>query len=186
MIPAFVVVLDACVLFPASLRDTLLRAANARLYRLQLTEEILEEVRRNLANKGLPKANAQRIYDTIRHQFSEAFITSYQPFISAMPINEKDRHVLAAAVASRAQVIVTQNLKDFPQALLAPFEIEAQSSDDFLTHLYELEPIAMLHIIAEQAGELRNPPKTIPELLDTLQQHVPNLVRLVRQDMGIA
>jgi hypothetical protein len=47
------VVLDACVLFPGSLRDTLLRAAQADLFRLYITEDILEEVRRNLVKKKI-------------------------------------------------------------------------------------------------------------------------------------
>lgn len=48
---SFVVLLDACAIFPMSLRDTLLRAADAGLYRLVLTEDILEEVRRNLISE---------------------------------------------------------------------------------------------------------------------------------------
>ncbi len=104
----FVVVLDACVLIPASLRDTLLRAAQTDLYRVQLTEEILEEVCRNLIKKGMPEDKAHRLISTIREKFDDAFITHHRPLIASMPNNEKDRHVLAAAVACRARIIVTQ------------------------------------------------------------------------------
>src|SRR6266704_1259571 len=111
---SFGVILDACALFPASLRDILLRTADADLYRLQLTNDILEEVRSNLIKKGMQEAKAQRLIVTIKDHFPETFVTQHELLITSMPINEKDSHVLAVAVASRAQVIVTQNLRDFP------------------------------------------------------------------------
>lgn len=178
---SFGVVLDACVLFPASLRDTLLRAADANLYRLQLTEDILEEVRRNLVKKGMQEVKAQRLIDVIRKQFSEAFVPQCDLLIASMPINEKDKHVLACAVASGAQVIATQNLKDFPSHLLNPFKVEAQSPDDFLMNMFYLDQERMLQILIEQAGELRNPSRTVPEVLDTLMQHAPKFVNLIRR-----
>lgn len=181
---SFGVVLDACVLFPASLRDTLLRAAGADLYRLQLTEDILEEVRRNLVKKGMSEVGAQRLIDEIRNHFPEAFVTQHDLLIASMPVNERDRHVLAAAVASRAQVIVTQNLKDFPPHHLDSFEVEAQSPDDFLVHLFYFDHERIVQILIEQAGELRKPSRTVSEVLDTLMQHTPRFVKLVRLEMN--
>ena len=109
------VVLDACVLFPASLRDTLFRAARAGLYNIRLTGEILEEVRRNLKNKrGITEAQMRRLIFTIQEKFEGKFVFDYEVLLPTMPVNEKDRHVLAAAVACQAQIIVTNNLKDFP------------------------------------------------------------------------
>lgn len=75
---------------------------------------------------------ARRLMDTIRIQFPESFVTNYQYLINSMANDPKDRHVLAAAVACRARIIVTINLKDFPRDILAPFEIEVQHPDDFL------------------------------------------------------
>jgi hypothetical protein len=178
---AFGVVLDACALFPASLRDTLLRAADANLYRLQLTNDIIEEVRRNLVKRGMSETSAQKLSETVKHHFPEAFVTQYDLLIPSMPINEKDKHVLAAAVASGAQVIVTQNLKDFPPHLLQPFYVEAQSPDDFLVHLFYFDPERLIKILIHQASELRKPPKTFSELLETLKQHVPKFVNLVQR-----
>src|SRR5690348_10636939 len=102
-----IVVLDACVLFPASLRDTLLRVADAGLYRVQLTEDILEEVRRNLIKKGMAEAKAQKLISVLKTEFEEAFVTEHKQLIASMPNHEKDRHVLAAAVCCKAQIIVT-------------------------------------------------------------------------------
>lgn len=149
---SFIVVLDACTLFPASLRDTLLRAAEAGLYRLQLTEEILEEVKRNLTlKKGMPEEKAVRLIAVIKEQFPEALVSQHHQIISSMTNDEKDRHVLAAAVICRAQIIVTQNLKDFPSESLLPFDIEAQSPDDFLVNLFHLNPYALINILFDQA-----------------------------------
>lgn len=90
-----VVVLDACILVPASLRDTLLRAADADLYRLQWTDNILEEVERNLIGKiGLRKEQARNLLDVMKGEFPEAHIIQHTDLIEAMPINAKDRHVL--------------------------------------------------------------------------------------------
>jgi predicted nucleic acid-binding protein len=182
---AFVVVLDACVLFPASLRDTLLRAAQADLYRLQLTEEILEEVRRNLVKKTMTEYRAQRLISTLRENFQDSMISQHRQLIPSMPTNEKDRHVLAAAVACRAQVIVTFNLRDFPADLLAPFEVEAQSPDVFLTHLHHLDAQSMPRIIVEQASNLYNPPRSVDDVLKTLEQHAPIFVSLMRNSPGL-
>ncbi len=175
---SFVAVLDACVLFPASLRDTLLRTAQADLYRMQLTDDILEEVQRNLQKKGMPEIKAQRLVTTIKEQFSDAFVAHHRPLIASMPNNEKDRHVLAAAVACRAQVIVTQNLKDFPEEILSSFEIAAQSPDKFLVHLLYLHRESMIEILIKQAGNLRAPSMTVLEVLDTLKLHVPMFAEL--------
>lgn len=181
----FIVVPDACVLFPASLRDTMLRAAQADLYRIQLTDEILEEVRRNLVKKLMPEIKARRLVDTIRDAFEDAFVTPHKSLIDAMPNNEKDRHVLAAAVASRAQVIVTQNLKDFPQNFLAPFEVEAQSPDEFLVHLFHLDRERVAEILVKQAGALRNPSLTVPEVVETLKRHAPVFAKLVQNEFHL-
>lgn len=182
---SFKVVLDACVIIPAPLRDTLLRAADAGLYRVQLTDDILEEMRRNLVSQiGLSGDKAQRVANAIKKEFPEAFVTEHKLLIDSMPINAKDRHVLAAAVVTTSQVIVTQNLKDFPLDFLAPFHIEAQSPDDFLMHLFHLTPESMIRILAEQAKDLSKPSKSLPELLEILKLYAPTLVYLVQNTLS--
>lgn len=145
---SYIVMLDANVLFPASLRDTLLRAYKKGLYTMRCTEDILEEVQRNLiSKKQTTQQQAHRLMDTIRKQFPEAFVSDYKYLINSMANDPKDRHVLAAAVACGAKVIVTNNLKHFPQSMLTPFEIEVQYPDDFLVQLFYLYPEVMIEII---------------------------------------
>ncbi len=184
IMPRIEVVVDACVLFPASLRDTLLRAAEAGFYRIRLSDTILEETRRNLVKKGMRELKAQRLVDKIKLYFPESLVVQYDELIPSMPINEKDRHVLACAIASRSPVVVTQNLKDFPPHLLDPFNIKALSPDDFLVNLFNLHTKRLIQILIDQAGDLRNPPQTVAQLLDTLNQHAPKFVDLVRRSLN--
>lgn len=175
-------VLDACVLFSASLRDTLLWAAENKLYTLHLTNEILEETRRNLVAKGYITENqSHRLVLMIQNSFKTRFVEDYQQFIPLMPINEKDRHVLAAAVASHSQIIITHNLKDFPSYLLAQYHVEAQSPDTFLVGLLHENPQAIQEILSQQSAQLNNPPLTVSQILDRLALNVPNFARLCRQ-----
>jgi hypothetical protein len=157
------------------------------LYRLQLTDDILEEVRRNLISKiGISEEKATKIVEIIKEEFPEAFVSQHRHIIPSMTNQEKDRHVLAAAVVCRAQAIVTQNLKDFPPTSLSPFDIEAQSPDDFLVNLFYLNPEIIAKALIEQAGELRRPSKTVIELLETLEKHAPNFSKLARKMFEIS
>ena len=185
--PSLIVVFDTCVLFPAVLRDTLLTAAEANLYELYFTDDILEELRRNLVSqRGIPENKAQKVITIMKEVFRESLVTNdYRTLIAAMPNNEKDRHVLAAAVACNAQIIVTQNLRVFPQHHLAPFSIKAQAPDEFLTHLFYLNSKQVTEMILNQALKLHNPPKTPGELLNTLNKHTPNFVQLVRRELRL-
>ena len=88
-----------------------------------------------------------------------------------------DRHVLAAAIRAVHRRSCTFNLKDFPAERLASYNIEAKHPDDFVIDTIDLSPGAVAKVIAEQAGALKNPPRSIPELLDTLRDQ--GLVRSV-------
>lgn len=100
--------------------------------------------------------------------------------VEAMPNHLDDRHVLAAAVAGQAKVVVTFNLRHFPPGDLAPLGVEAQAPDAFLAFLYGAEPSAMVRIIREQAQALHKPPQTTLQVLNTLSKHAPAFVRLVQ------
>ncbi len=180
---SFGAVLDACVLIPATLRDTLLRAAQRGLYRPHWSATILDEVERNLVKAQLTTPeNAQRLVTILRQRFPRAMTTGYEPLIPAMATRDpNDRHVAAAAVTAHAQVIVTFNLRDFPEAGLTAYGLEAQHPDTFLTNLYDLAPKTICKLIAEQAAALRHPPATYDDILDNLTGQVPGFVRLMRR-----
>jgi predicted nucleic acid-binding protein len=178
---SFGVVLDACVLIPATLRDTLLRAVEKGMYQLYWSDEILDEVRRNLVKREMTSPeNAQDLIDQMDKFFPEANVRGFEVLIPSMTNDKKDRHVLAAAVMSRSQVIVTSNIKDFQKKALEPFGIEAQTPDEFLTHLFYLNPTLVTEILSEQARDLNDPPLTVPEVLEVLAIVAPGFVKLMQ------
>ena len=166
---SFGVVVDSCVLIKASVRDTLIRAYGADLYRLHWSDDILAEVIRNLVENNLTtRAGAERLETVFRTVLEDAQVTGYTSLISSMTNHPKDRHVLAAAVAAGAQVIVTDNLKDFQADALEPFDIEAQSPDSFLADLFDLDSDAMVRIIREQSQATLRPHLSVNAILEHL------------------
>jgi predicted nucleic acid-binding protein len=169
---AFKVVLDANVLYPFSLRDTLLRFAERELYVPFWSERILDEVARNLvADDRGDAATAARLQAAMRSAFPDALvhpdaIAAIEPTMTNDP---GDRHVLAAAVVSGAEAIVTFNARHFPDAALAPFGKQQIHPDDFLCTLLDIAGLELADAIVEQAGDLTRPPLTPAQLLDLLQ-----------------
>ncbi len=179
ILPAsFRVVLDACVLFPFTLRDTLLRAAEAGLYQAYWSEQTLDEAERNLVKQGrATSAKAARLFAIIRETFPEAMVSDHESLAAAMSNHPSDRHVVAAVVKANAQVIVTSNLRDF---VPLPSGIEAQPPDLFLCNLFDLSPDLMLDLVEAQAAALRNPPVRVGELLVGLGASAPEFVALIK------
>jgi hypothetical protein len=174
----FPAVLDACVLIPMPLADTLLRlAAGPRLYLPKWTDDIMAEVSRNLVeNFGLSEEQAAYRESEVRRHFPEAWVDGYQDLIPAMTNEPKDRHVLAAAVRSQAEIIVTYNRKDFPATSLAPYAISVQGPSTFLKNLHDLAPDAVLQTLEEQAAAISRP---MSYLLERLRVNAPAFVDAV-------
>jgi predicted nucleic acid-binding protein len=178
MLPApFVVVLDANVLFSAPLRDTLLRAAAEGFYQARWSDRLLDELQRSLITKGRKQpAKISHLRREMTRSFPDAAVVDYEPLVSAMQNHVGDRHVAAAAVKCGAQVIVTSNLKHFARL---PEGIEAQSPDDFLCNLFDLDPARFIELLREQAASLQKRPMSFEEVLSRLRVVAPDLVALV-------
>ena len=134
MISDFPVMVDACVLVQAAVRDTLLRLFERRLFLARWTDEIIEETVRTLRDKlGRTQEQTDYLVNELRNHFPDAWVEQgYRELIPSMTNQEKDRHVLAAAVKTPCEVIVTYNLKHFPEECLNQFEITAKHPDEFL------------------------------------------------------
>lgn len=175
--PPFRAVLDANVLYPALLRDVLLRAADKGVYQPFWSEEILEELVRALQRQaGMTSAKAARLRRHIETAFPEAMTDGYQHLTGAMPNQAKDRHVAAVGVFVGAQVIVTNNVKHF-KGLQGG--LEPQTADQFLCHLYDLAPSLFHEIIREIAADYGTPPQTPQEIVDRLSKSVPKLAKAI-------
>lgn len=180
----FSAMLDACVLVPVTLADTLLRIAEAGLYRALWSAQILDETVRAIegVHPDLPVGAARRRAAAMDTAFPDACVTGWEHLVAAIDLPDPDdRHVIAAAVTGRADVIVTANLKDYPADVLAPYDLEVQSPDVFLLHQLDLEPANVMTALSRQARSTRKPPWTLNELIDHLARcGVPEFAQAAR------
>lgn len=177
----FTVIYDACVLYPAPLRDLLMHLALTGAYRARWSRQIHDEWTRNVRKNrpDLTQAQLDRTVQSMNRAVPDCLVYDYEPLIHGLNLpDEDDRHVLAAAIKSGASVIVTYNLKDFPAEILKRFEIEALHPDVFLSDIWGLDQAAVLEAVQKQRASLKNPEYTPRELLDTLlKQRLPEIVK---------
>ena len=117
-------VLDASVLYPALLRNMLMRLALHGLFRARWSAQIHEEwIAALLRNRpDLTRARVEHTRNLTDLHIQDALVTGYRSRIEASALPDADdRHVLAAAIHCGANVIVTTNLRDFPNSVLAGF-----------------------------------------------------------------
>jgi predicted nucleic acid-binding protein len=171
---AFTVVYDASVLHPASVRDLLVRLAQTGLFRARWSNQILDEMVNSVLRRqpDLDPARLARTRDLMCRAVADCMVEDFDPLIEGLDLPDPDdRHVLAAAIKCHAQVIVTENLRDFPDTVLDPYGIEAQRADEFVLHVIELAPAAVAAVLQRQADALVNPPQSLDELLDRLRSN---------------
>ncbi|MBF8774636.1 PIN domain-containing protein [Pseudomonas fulva] len=177
----FTVIYDACVLYPAPLRDLLMHLALTGAYRARWTEQIHDEWTRNVL-RNRPDVSETQLYRTVglmNRAIPDSLVNDYEPLVQGLNLpDEDDRHVLAAAIKCGASVIVTYNLKDFPAEILKRFEIEALHPDVFLSDIWDLDQAAVLKAVQRQRAALNNPVYSPRELLDILlKQRLPEIVK---------
>lgn len=170
---AFVATYDANLLYPSVLRDVLIRVAAAGLVQAKWTETILDETFRNLkANRpDLDTDKLTRTRTAMKGAIRDCLVVGYEPLIDAVQLPDPgDRHVLAAAIRAKAQVIVTFNLKDFPQETLALWDVEAVHPDAFLEAQIDLNPQIVYAVLQRIADSCKKPPLTVADLLESLER----------------
>jgi predicted nucleic acid-binding protein len=168
----FTAIFDACVLYPAPLRDFLMNLAITDLFRARWTDEIHDEWIRNvLRNRpDLTNERLQRTRDLMNSHVRDCLVSGYQDLIPSLTLpDENDRHVLAASICTGANVIVTYNLSDFPTTTLEQQGIKAQHPDEFITHLINLAPSLVCEAAKRQRMSLKNPPQSVEGLLATYE-----------------
>lgn len=186
-----IAVFDANVLYAAHVRDLLMwLSVDRRLVQGHWTDQIIDEWAHNLAQNrsDLRREQIQYTIDRMNKAVADARVIDYERHIeqSNLP-DENDRHVLAAAIEIHASVIVTQNLKDFPDSVLNQHGMEAISADEFFLRMYDADADIFLGIVRTQRTSLRKPPKTAAEyvqtfrgtglrkLADLLEQHIDSI-----------
>lgn len=158
------------MLYPAPLRDLLIRLAVTGLFGARWSEQIHDEWSRNLlANRPELVDKLPRTIELMNQAVPDSLVTGHDVLINSLTLPDPDdRHVLAAAISAGAQLIVTFNLKDFPNQDLAPFGVEAVHPDDFVAQQFDLNEGRILAAVKSHRAALRNPPRSVDEYLETL------------------
>lgn len=172
----FPVVLDSCVLYPRELRDVLLEAANHRLYRVHWSPKILDDALGHLLqDQRITEDCAKSLRAAMEDVFPGAVVDPPADLAKGVCCDPSDRHVVAAAMAAKAEVIVTRNTRHFPAEALVPLGIKAVKPDQFLCNLLDLNDLAIYdglrNIVSRRARHTENSPVVIINaLLESLRR----------------
>jgi predicted nucleic acid-binding protein len=167
----YTALLDANVLYPAPLRDILLQMTVADLFRAKWSADIhkewIEALLRNEPHRD--RATLERLRNLMDGKTRDSLVTGYEDLIPSLQLPDPDdRHVLAAAIIGRCDVIVTKNLKHFPDNILKKYEIDKLHPDEFLLNQLNLYPVRFCAELRKIRARLRKPPYTVEEYLETL------------------
>ena len=178
-------VLDACVLYPAQLRDFLLRLAKAKLFHPFWSEEICDEWTRSLLQNrpDLKREKLERTRHTMNLQFPDSRVQGYESIMSTLQLPDpNDRHVLAVAIHTKAEYIVTFNLDDFPKSVLQLYDIEAVSPDEIVWQLIREVPTLVRQVVKRHRLSLTRPFLPANEYITMLgKQRFPKTVAFLRE-----
>jgi predicted nucleic acid-binding protein len=178
---------DANVLYGSALRNFLMHLALTGLFRAKWSAGVHEEwMSALLRNRpDLSREKLKRTRMLMDQHATDALVTGYEDLIEGLTLPDPDdRHVLAAAIRGRADVIVTANVRDFPAEVLAPFEIAAQHPDEFIVHLLDLAPGLVIAAAQRHRESLKNPAKSVVEYLEMLEREgLTQTVSMLREYM---
>jgi len=167
----FKAVLDTNVIYPIVIRDLLFWFAFYELYTPKWSATIFSEWKAVMIRKEVTDEEAEKRVQRANSAFPDALVTNYESLITHLTLpDENDRHVLAAAIKSNADVIVTNNLKDFPKDYLSSFGVSAKSADDFLTDIIDLNPDIAIKAFKEMVLNRKNPNMDEFEVLESLRR----------------
>ncbi len=166
----FTCVLDTNVIYPIEIRDLLFWLAYYDLYTPKWSIHIFKEWKDVMKRKGVETQEIEKRVNRANDAFPDALVNNYDKLIVGLELPDPDdRHVLAAAIKTNANVIVTNNIKDFPEDYLASFGLVAKTADDFLTDIIDLNPKEATKAFKELVLNRTNPDLDEFEVLDILR-----------------
>ncbi|MFA5258282.1 MAG: PIN domain-containing protein [Opitutales bacterium] len=185
----FTVIYDACVLYPESLRDLLMQLATTGMYRAKWTERIQDEWTENVLknNPHLKRERLTRTRQLMNEHALDCLVTGYERLENSISLPDPDdRHVVAAAIVGKAEVIVTFNLKDFPTDELAAYNIEAQHPDDFINNLIDLSQAKVCEAAKICRARRKHPPIDVADYIACFaRQKLPQTASFLREMAGL-
>lgn len=165
-------VLDTNVIFPIEIRDLLFWFAYDELFNPKWSKHIFEEWEIVLQRKGINEKEIKKRINWANLAFPFAMVKNYKSLIDDLELpDEKDRHVLAAAIKSKADFIVTNNLKDFPKAYLAQYGLIVKSADDFLLEIIKSNPEVATNSFKKLVANRKNPNLDKFQVLEALERN---------------
>jgi predicted nucleic acid-binding protein len=167
----FIVLLDTNVIYPVISRDLLFWFAYYELYTPKWSKNIFDEWKEVMMRKGVSAEEAEKRIEKANLAFPDAFVQNYDGLIMNLELpDEKDRHVLAAAIKTNANIIVTNNIKDFPEKYVESFGLKVKSLDDFLTDIIDLNQEKAIEAFKEMVLNKKKPPLDEYEVLNQLRK----------------
>lgn len=163
----FTCLLDTNVIVPIDVRDLLFWFAYYELFTPKWSHHIFDEWVGVMQRKNVTSDEIKKRIRKAQLAFPDALVENYEELVDSLQLPDpKDRHVLAAAIKTNANLIVTNNLKDFPLEYLAKFGLSAKSADDFITDIIDLNPKTAIKAFKELVMNRTNPDLNEFEILD--------------------
>jgi predicted nucleic acid-binding protein len=167
----FTALLDTNVVYPVIIRDLLLWFAHYDLYTPKWSAHIFDEWKRVMKEKGVSEEEANKRVEKANTAFPDALVLNYEGLIEHLDLpDEDDRHVMAAAIKTNANLIVTNNIKDFPEEYLRAYGLSAKTADDFLTDIIDLNQEQAITAFKEMVLNKKSPKLDEFEVLNQLRR----------------
>lgn len=169
----FTAFVDACTLARVLPRNLLLSLAEAEFFRVRWSATVLDETEKAIKDirtrKGGTDAadHAARARQAMESAFEDAMVVDFDRFFRScegLP-DPKDAHVVAAALKTQASVIVTENLRHFPQNILAPLNLDVRSADSFIADTIALDEGRAVPAIRRMRERFKKPAMSAKDLL---------------------
>jgi hypothetical protein len=168
----FTCVLDTNVIYPIDVRDLLFWFAFYELYTPKWSNHIFDEWKDIMLRKKISEEEANKRISKAKLAFPDALVENYEFLINSLELPDiNDRHVLAAAIKTNADIIVTNNLKHFPENYLVSFGLKAKSVDDFITDLIDLNQDRAMQAFRELVLNRTNPDLDEYQILDRFRRN---------------
>lgn len=168
----FTAVLDTNIIFPIVIRDLLFWFAFYELYTPKWSKNIFDEWERVMIERGVGKEMAKKQVNRANLAFPDAMVMGYEELMVKLNLpDENDKHVLAAAIKANADIIITNNIKDFPQQYIASFGLNVINADDFLTEIIDLNHDLALKAFKEMVSHKKKPEMNEFQVLKMLENN---------------
>ena len=168
----FTCVLDTNVIYPIETRDILFWFAFYELFTIKWSKDVFTEWENVMRRKGASELEIQKRIENANSAFPDAQVLNYEDLIEKLELPDPDdRHVVAAAIKTNADLIVTNNIKDFPETYLAKYGLKAINPDDFLKDLIDLNPDQAVKAFRKLVLNRRNPDLDEFQVLESLRKN---------------